>query len=189
MEFEAEKFDKDDAKRKDNPKGAISVSEDVSVNDYYRFQVNPNKRNNSYAEVEFEKGIYRVKYINDYGDETTLLESGVLTRQGDISPNYPVITWDVKGRNLLVIYYERGETKMFVYDLVAGYKKDKQTINYFDQVLDASYMLDDNTVILSAVKNGHSDIYTYKIEEREIKQITNDVYDDLNPSFISFPIV
>lgn len=187
MEFEAEKFDKDDAKRKDNPKGAISVSEDVSVNDYYRFQVNPNKRNNSYAEVEFKKGIYRVKYINDYGDETTLLESGVLTRQGDISPNYPVITWDVKGRNLLVIYYERGETKMFVYDLVAGYKKDKQTINYFDQVLDASYMLDDNTVILSAVKNGHSDIYTYKIEEREIKQITNDVYDDLNPSFISFP--
>ena len=187
MEYEADKFEKDDAKRKDNPKGAIAVSEDVSVNDYYRFQVNPNKRNNSYAEVEFKKGIYKVKYTNDYGDETTLLESGVLTRQGDISPNYPVITWDVKGRNLLVIYYEKGQTKMFVYDLVAGYKKDKQTINYFDQVLDATYMLDDNTVILSAVKNGHSDIYTYKIEEREIKQITNDVYDDLNPSFVSFP--
>ena len=187
MEFEVEKYEKDDAKRKDNPKGSVSASEDVSKNDYYRFQVNPNKRNNSYAEVEFKKGVYKVKYIDDYGAETTLLETGVLTRQGDVSPNYPILAWDVKGRNLLVIYYERGQTKMFVYDLVAGYKKDRQPIDYFDQILDASYMLDDNTVILSAVKNGHSDIYTYKIEEREIKQITNDVYDDLNPTFVSFP--
>ena len=187
MDYEEEKYNKDIAKRRNNPKGSVAASEDVSKFNYYRFQVNPNPRNNTYAEVEFKKGIYKVKLIDSYGDATVLLDRGVLTYQGDINPNYPILSWDVKGRDLLVIYWEKGHTKMFVYDVVAGYKKNIQTIEYFDQVLDASYMLDPNTVVLSAVKNGHSDIYTYKIEEREIKQITNDPFDDLNPTFVSFP--
>jgi len=187
MEYEDEKYNKDLAKRKNNPKGTLAVSQDVSKHDYYRFQVNPNKRDNTYAVVEFRKGVYKVKLVDQYDDQTVLLSRGVKTNQGDINPNYPILAWDTKGRNLLCIYWEAGQTKMFVYDLVAGYKKDKQTIEYFDQILDASYMLDPNTVVLSAVKNGHSDIYTYKIEEREIKQITNDIYDDLNPTFVSFP--
>jgi len=187
MEYEEEKYNKDIAKRRNNPKGSVAASEDVSKFTYYRFQVNPNPRNNTYVEVEFKKGIYKVKLIDSYGDATVLLDRGVLTYQGDINPNYPILSWDVKGRDLLVIYWEKGHTKMFVYDVVAGYKKNIQTIGYFDQVLDASYMLDPNTVVLSAVKNGHSDIYTYKIEEREIKQITNDPFDDLNPTFVSFP--
>ncbi len=187
MEYQDEKYNRDIAKRRNNPKGSIAASEDVSKNDYYRFQVNPNPRDNSYAEVEFSKGVYRTKLVDAYGDATVLLERGVLTRQGDVNPNYPILAWDVKGRDLLVIYWEKGKTKMFEYDVVGGYKKNLQSIDYFEQILDASFMLDPNTVIFSAVKNGHTDIYTYKIEEREIKQITNDIYDDLNPTFVSFP--
>lgn len=76
---------------------------------------------------------------------------------------------------------------MFVYDVVGKFKRFVQTITGFDQILDASFMLDANTLILSAVKNGHTDIFTYKIQEDQVEQITNDVYDDLNPTFVSFP--
>ena len=76
---------------------------------------------------------------------------------------------------------------MFVYDNIAKIKKNKQELGAFDQVLDASYMLDANTLVLSAVKNGHADIYTYKIEEQKATQITNDVYDDLDPTMVAFP--
>ena len=48
-------------------------------------------------------------------------------------------------------------------------------------------MLDNNTLILSAVKNGQSDIFVYKIAEQTVDQITNDVYDDLDASFVAFP--
>ncbi len=187
MVFEEEKFEKDNEKRKNNPKGTVSVSEDVSKKDYFRFQVNPNNRENSYAVVEYKKGIYKVKLVLDYSDEITLLHKGVRTQQGDINPNYPILSWDTKGRKLLVIYWENGKNKMFVYDMVAGYKENRQVLDQFDQILDASFMLDPNTVVLSAVKNGHSDIFTYKIDEKEVTQITNDVYDDLNPTFVSFP--
>jgi hypothetical protein len=187
MQFEQDKYYKDIRQRRNAPKGTLSISEDVSKNDYYRFQANPNPRNNNYAVVEFSKGVYRVKYVENFWDTKILLDKGVKTRQGDINPNYPILSWDVKGTRLLVIYWEAGHTKMFVYDVVAKYKRFKQNIDDFDQILDASFMLDANTLVISAVKNGHSDIYTYKIEEQKTEQITNDIYDDLNPTFVSFP--
>jgi hypothetical protein len=187
MTYEQDKYYKDIRQRKNAPKGVLSVTEDVSKNDYFRFQANPNNRNNNYAVVEFKKGIYKVKLVENFYQTTVLLDKGVKTNQGDINPNYPILSWDTKGQRLLVIYWEAGKTKMFVYDAVARYKRFKQNIDDFDQILDANFMLDQNSLVLSAVKNGHSDIYTYKIEEQKATQITNDIYDDLNPTFVSFP--
>jgi Tol biopolymer transport system component len=48
-------------------------------------------------------------------------------------------------------------------------------------------MLDSKTLLLSAVKNGHTDIYSLNLQNEKITQITNDVYDDLDPSFVAFP--
>jgi hypothetical protein len=49
------------------------------------------------------------------------------------------------------------------------------------------YMLDANTLVMSAVRSGQTDIYVYKIDSQTFDQITNDVYDDLDPSFVAFP--
>ncbi len=187
MQSEQDNYYQDIRGRRNAPKGKMAVSEDVSKNDYFRFQANPNPKNNNYAVVEFSKGVYKVKYIENFWNTKILLDKGVRTNEGDINPNYPILAWDVKGTRLLVIYWEKGHTKMFVYDVIAKYKRFVQNIDGFDQILDASYMLDANTLVLSAVKNGHSDIYIYKIEEQKIEQVTNDIYDDLNPTFVSFP--
>ena len=76
---------------------------------------------------------------------------------------------------------------MFVYDVIANIKRFKQQIEGFDQIVDAGFMLDANTLLLSAVKKGQSDIFTYRIDNAKIKQITNDVYDDLDPIVCFFP--
>lgn len=187
MEFEQEKYAKDIRQRKNSPKGQLNISEDVSKKDYFRFQANPNPKNSNYAVVEFNRGIYSVKLMENFYDGRVLLKSGVRTNQGDINPNYPIMAWDNKGTKLLVIYSEEGSIKMFVYDVVTRIKRFKQKIAGIDQILDASYMLDANNVVMSAAKNGHTDIYTYKIEENQLTQFTDDVYDDLHPSFVSFP--
>jgi len=187
MEFEQEKYAKDIRQRKNSPKGQLNISEDVSKKDYFRFQANPNPKSSNYAVVEFNRGIYSVKLMENFYDGRVLLKSGVRTNQGDINPNYPIMAWDNKGTKLLVIYSEEGSIKMFVYDVVTRIKRFKQKIAGIDQILDASYMLDANNVVMSAAKNGHTDIYTYKIEENQLTQFTDDVYDDLHPSFVSFP--
>ena len=47
MTYEQDKYFKDIRQRKNAPKGVLSVTEDVTKNDYFRFQANPNTRNNN----------------------------------------------------------------------------------------------------------------------------------------------
>ncbi len=189
MEQEADKYYKDLRGRRNAPKGTVVALEEVNRNlDYYRFQVNPNPRNSTYAVVRFKKGIYRIE-LEDFGfKRKILLKSGVLDNQNEINPNYPQLAWDPKGSKLVVVYSEKNKLKMFIYDLTKRLKTTKQELpEEFDQVNDVKYMLNDNTLLFSAVKNGYSDIFVYKIQEQTAEQITNDVYDDLDPSFVAFP--
>lgn len=187
MQFEQERYAKDITRRRNQPKGTVVVTEDISKKDYFRFQANPNPKSATYAVVEFNDGQYAVKLHENFYDARTLLKLGNKTYQGDINPSYPILAWDGKGSRLLVIYWEKGKINMFVYDNIAKYKRYKQTITGVDQILDASFLLDANNVVLSAVKNGHTDIYTYKIEEQRLTQITDDVYDDIDPALVAFP--
>lgn len=187
MNEEGERYLNDIKQRRNAPKGRLSVIEDLYKSDFYHFAANPNPRNNAYAVVEFTRGKYRVKFLDNVYDEKTLLEYGARTRQGDMNPNTPILAWDGKGTRLLCIYTLKGKTYMFVYDMIAGIKRFKQEITGFDQILDAGYLTDANTLVLSAVKNGHSDIYTYRIDNGKTTAITNDVYDDLDPTFVTFP--
>lgn len=187
MAYEQDLYYKDIRQRRNIPKGTLSVMEEAVKEDYFRFQVNPNPRNNTYAVVQYKKGKYSLKLNENFISTKILLQDGVLNYQAQVNPNYPLLAWDGKGTRLVTIYWENGKIKMFVYDAIARYKKNKQVIEGLDQILDVQYMLDANTLILSAVKNGHTDIFSYNIEKQKLEQLTDDVYDDLNPSFVSFP--
>ena len=188
MDYEQDKYYKDIRQRRNVPKGTVAVTEDVSSRkDFFRFQANPNPRSFNYVVAQYNKGIYSVGYYENYELVKTLLKYGVRTQKTDINPNYPLMAWDGKGSRVAVIYWENGKIKMFVYDVLANYKNYKQEIEGLDQILDVQFMLDKNTLLLTAVKNGHTDIFTYKIEANKLEQLTNDVYDDLDASFVSFP--
>src|SRR5205085_1341276 len=73
------------------------------------------------------------------------------------------------------------------YDMIQRRKTIKLDLPQFDQVQDFKFMLNANTLLLSAVKNGQSDIFTFQIDKEKTEQITNDVYDDLDASFVAFP--
>ena len=188
MQEEEEKYDKDIRGRRNFPKGTISVVEDISNNkDFFHFSPSPAPKSQTYAVVEYKRGLYRVVLHENFVNTKVLLKDGVRSNDSKINPHYPLIAWDGKGTRLAVVYWERGKTKLFVYDVVAKYKRVVQDLPQFDQVQDMKYMLDANTLLFSAVKNGQSDIFVYKIEEQTTNQITNDIYDDLDASFVAFP--
>lgn len=187
MNDEQERYVADIKQRRNAPRGKLAVVEELYKSDFYHFAANPNPKNNSYAVVQFTKGKYRIKYYNNFYEEKVLLNYGVRTIVGDMNPNMPILAWDGKGSRLLCIYTKEGKTYMFVYDVIANIKRFKQQIEGFDQILDAGFIFDANTLLFSAAKNGHTDIYTYRIDNGKIKQVTNDVYDDLDPTFVSFP--
>ncbi len=188
MEVMTDRYYQDMRGRRNAPKGQISVIEEVNEKqDFIRFNANPNARNPTYAVVKYRKGKYSVFINENYGDIIPLISYGVRVKQGQIHPNYPILAWDGKGTRLLTVYWENGKIKMFIYDLLARYKSNRQEIKGFDQIIDASFMLDAKNIILSATKNGHSDLFIYNVESEKVTQLTNDVYDDLDPTFVSFP--
>lgn len=188
MEYQDDKYYKDIARRKQYPKGNYIDGFTISKRlNYYRFNVNPLKKNTSYVVTEFKKGIVRVR-LNEEGDWTTLLRYGVRTYENEMNPNYPMMAWDPKGTRITVVYAEEGRLKLFVFDVITRIKQYTLDItDKFDQIQDIKYGLDSRTLLLSAVKNGHTDIYTLNIENEKVQAITNDVYDDLDASFVAFP--
>ncbi len=188
MEYEDEKYNNDISRRKAYPKGQSIESFEVTPRkDYYRINVNPQKKNSSYALVEFNKGVVKVNLYEDF-DVTNILKYGYRSYQNETNPDYPLLAWDPKGTRLTVIYMQEGHIKLFVYDLVTRIKFPKLDLTEeFQHIQDVKYMLDSRTLLLSAVKDGHTDIFTYNLENDKITQITNDVYDDLDATFVSFP--
>ncbi len=178
---------KDIRGRRNSPKGQLSVSEEIGKKDFIRFNASPLPKSFTYAVVEFKQGRYQVVLMENFVDRKILLKQGVRTRESDMHPNYPMLAWDGKGTRLAVLYNDEGKTKFFIYDLVNRSKLWQQEWKMFDQVQDMKFMLDANTLVLSAVRSGQSDIYVYKIDKQTFEQVTNDVYDDLDPSFVAFP--
>ena len=178
---------KDLRTRRNSPKGQLSVSEEVGKKDFIRFNANPVPRSFTYAMVEYKLGIYSVVLMENFVRRKVLLKFGSRTREMEKNPNYPILAWDGKGTRLAVLYSQEGKLKLFVYDVVNRIKTIKQELPMFDQVQDMKYMLDNNTLLMSGIRSGQKDIFVYKIDRQSIDQVTNDVYDDLDPSFVAFP--
>ncbi|MCR6720510.1 MAG: hypothetical protein NVV59_09485 [Chitinophagaceae bacterium] len=182
-----QQYYKDIRGRRNAPKGQLGVSEVVGKKDFFRFNANPNPRSFTYVVVEFKQGIYSVVLNENFVNRKVLLKYGARSREDEINPNYPIIAWDGKGTRIAVLYSEKGKLKLFVYDAANRLKIIKQELDMFDQVTDMKYMLDNNTLLMSAVRSGQTDIFVYKIATQSFDQITNDVYDDLDPAFVAFP--
>lgn len=187
MNEEAQKYFKDARGRKLVPKGQLSVVEEIGKKDFIRFNANPMPRSFAYASVEFKQGKYSVVFHPNFSDRKVLLSYGARSGEDEINPNMPILAWDGKGTRLACVYNERGKNHLFVYDIVNRIKTIQQELPMFTQIQDMKYMLDANTLLFSAVKSGQTDIFVYKIDKKTVQQVTNDIYDDLDASFVAFP--
>jgi hypothetical protein len=96
---------------------------------------------------------------------------------------YPVLTWHPNSRILTFINEERAILDLYFYRVVEK-TTEKRMLLYFDKVLDFSYAPEGSRLVFSAVKDGITDIYIHTIASGTNDQITRDVADDLNPSFL-----
>jgi hypothetical protein len=182
-----ERYEGDLRGRRNFPKGTVQVVEDINDHkDFFHFVPNPAPRSQAYAVVEFNRGKYTVT-LHEAVVDRTLLKVGERSLEDQLAPHYPLLAWDPKGTRLACMYWSRGAIKLFIYDAVKRYKTTTVDLTDFQQVQSMKYMLNENTLLFSAVRNGQSDIYTYDLTEFKFHQITNDIYDDLDPSFVAFP--
>jgi hypothetical protein len=96
---------------------------------------------------------------------------------------YPVIGWHPSGKILTFISDVKADMVMYFYRINEK-NTEKRNLLYFDKILDFSYSPEGSRLALSAVKDGITDIYIHTIASGTNEQITRDIADDLNPSFL-----
>lgn len=98
--------------------------------------------------------------------------------------SYPLMAWDSRGNRLAIVYEKRSRIRLVLYDLETG-EKEESEIARFQRILSIAFTNDPRKLVLSGMNKGQSDLYYYYVNNARLQQITNDYYDDLDPTWVS----
>lgn len=137
----------------------------------------------SFAFVTDQLGKYKiyVYYLDDKKQYKIYKREHKMFRINDKS--YPILSWHPSGEILAFLTEEKGLLMMHYFDINTGGIQVKALFN-IEKVLDFAYSDDGKQLILSAVSKGQSDLFLYNIASNSQKNLTNDIFDDINPRFI-----
>ena len=153
------------------------------------------KKDQLYQQVKVSPDGAYISYVtNDWGRKKILLYNQSTGKQKVIfraepkfeqktDNTYPVIAWHPSGKILTYINEEKAGLVIYFYR-VDEKNREKRNMIYFDKILDFSYSPEGSRLVLSAVKDGITDIYIHTIASGINEQITRDIADDLYPSFL-----
>jgi WD40 repeat protein len=149
--------------------------------EYSHFTQSPDGKFVAY--VTHELGQYRV-WICDVEKKTNKC---ILKREPrmDRIPDktFPVLAWHPSGEMLTYIFEKRGNAWLGSYSL-ADKKHTQKELYLVEKINSMCYSQDGKRMILSAVNRGQTDLYLYQVIGNNFERLTNDIWDDMNPSFI-----
>jgi WD40 repeat protein len=147
--------------------------------------VKVNAKGNRIAFVKFQDGKYKLFTVEttDMGKKVTktIQRGGVRSAQRDFDMHNPVFAWK-SDDELAYIYTKSDKTYLEIRNLKTG-DKVKKKLTYFKHVFDFAFSEDGTAIVLSADKDGQTDLFLMDNARGGMKQITNDIFDDLSPSF------
>jgi WD40 repeat protein len=95
---------------------------------------------------------------------------------------FPILAFHPNGDYLVYFIERKGKLMFSLYDIEEGTTTQKE-LPSLEKVLSADYSKDGQSLVISGVKNGQTDLYTYKISGNSLDQLTDDLWDDLDPKW------
>lgn len=168
-----------------------------------------NRKNNVYTQpvlspdgkrlafVENDRGRYRILVRNlNNGRTRAIKKGGFRTPDQKIDYKAPLLTW--KSNQLLNIievkravpavtpfYFNRNNNAFFSNLKTSLFgSSSKGILSQFSQVSNIAYSDNGKMMVMSAVKNGQSDLFLFTGNTRQPMQLTKDRYDDKNVTFL-----
>lgn len=144
-------------------------------------EVSEDGRYLAYVEQKFSR--YKV-FLYDFEKDKRkrLLTEGFRIAQ-NADHSYPLLTWRPDGEELAMITEKEGFIYLSFYNVEEKNWEEKPFYK-FDKILSLEYSRDGKRFLLSAVKDGQSDIFIYTLLNTKVEQLTDDTYSDLNPAWI-----
>jgi hypothetical protein len=155
--------------------------------------LSPNGQQVAYAMND--QGRYRVVVANRNGTHRrTISRGGYKTPDQQVETRLPALAWR-NNTQVAVAEMSHGEMTLRLRDAdgrhllrrvteAIKFKRPASLFEVYDQVLSLSYSSDGKALVFSAVRNGQNDIYLLRAGSRRVEQLTNDLFDDVQPVFM-----
>lgn len=120
------------------------------------------------------------------GFEQTVFQGGA--KYDELTPNLysPIVAWR-DSANLAIASFKRGFTTLRLRS-IDGASQDKIFLRNITQILSLDFNESGKNMVLSAISNGKTDIYTLNVRGQG-KRLTNDIFDDLTPTFLNDSVI
>ncbi|MBK5278464.1 MAG: PD40 domain-containing protein [Bacteroidia bacterium] len=148
---------------------------------YTTVKISPDGKKIAYAENDRGRFVVKVKSLES-GRETTIINGGNRVIDQDVDFRVPLLSW-ADQNTLGVIGVNRGEYVFWLYDLSTRSKLPRQ-LDRFSNIRSFDFSGNGRLAVLSADAGGQNDLFLISSRNDRTKRLTNDLYDDLDPSFI-----
>ncbi len=142
-----------------------------------------NSKGTHFAYVEHNLNEFRVFLYDKQKKRRRLIYKGGYKIDQNRDRSFPLLDWHPNGRILAFITEEKGFTWLYFYD-VEKRKLEKKSFFGSDKINQFKYSPDGRQFVLSATRNGQTNIYLYTILSTSYQALTSDDYTDMWPSFI-----
>ena len=166
-----------------NPQDSNSFTQQHNkTTEFTTVKISPDGRNIAYAENDRGRYIVKVRSLEN-GREKTIISGGSKVIKQRVDYRLPLIAW-ADANTLGVIGVKNGEYIFWLYDFTTKTKIPRE-LERFSNVSSFDFSSNGRLVILSADFEGKSDLFLMSAKRnRAPRRLTNDIYDDLDPTFI-----
>ena len=160
---------------------------------YYQAVISPDGQQVAYALND--QGRYRVVVENRDGTHRrTIGRGGYKTPDQQVETRLPVLAWRGNaqvaiaemshGRMALRLREAQGRNLLRRAADALSFSAPSGLFEGYDQVLSMSYSNDGKALVFSGVRGGQNDLYLLRAGSSRAEQLTNDLFDDVQPVFM-----
>lgn len=145
-------------------------------------KISPNGQKIAY--VANEIGKYKV-FIQDVntGERELVMKKGARNPFQATDYNYPLLAWNPNSLELAIMYERRDVIKLATYDVTTKRITTEDMSTQYQRIHSMDFS-NPSTLVLSATVRGFSDIFLYFLATRQTQRLTNDLYDDLDATYV-----
>lgn len=149
--------------------------------DYTAVAISGDGKNISY--VINDNGKYKVFVKNlETGNAVKVISGGYRMINQDIDLKVPMINW-VDNVTLGIVEVRNGLYEYVQYDIL-GKSLTRRPLERFSQIRDIAFNDNGKLAVVSGDINGQNDLYLVSLSRNALRRLTNDVWDDITPSFL-----
>ncbi len=169
-----------------NPTWRYRLHEFNEIGNSSSIKLSPDKK--WIAVSELHKSRYKVTVFNlETGKDIVVRQGGIQIGNARKNTMLPLIAW-TKYNTLAMVVEENNRQNLFIFDKLDTKRpviRIKRNIRGLDQIV-AMDVSDDGTMLaVSADKGGKNDLYLVSVSRASVIPLTNDLFDDLSPQFVT----